>query len=66
MLASEVALAGVRSLWLCSCAAPLMVSAQIANFEAEEDRKRKEREEAAAGEGWTVVKRHKVHGNPYV
>ena len=39
---------------------------QIANYEAEEDRKRKEREEAAAGEGWTVVKRHKVHFSPAV
>jgi hypothetical protein len=35
-------------------------SVQIANYEAEEERKRKEREEAAASEGWTVVKRHKV------
>ena len=33
---------------------------QIASYEAEEERKRKERNEAAASEGWTVVKRHKV------
>ena len=33
---------------------------QIANYEAEEERKRTEREEAGASEGWTVVKRHKV------
>ena len=37
--------------------------AQIENYEAEEERKRKERDEAAAGEGWTVVKRHKVRAH---
>lgn len=31
------------------------------NFEAEQERKRKERESAAEDDGWTVVKRHKVH-----
>ncbi len=41
----------------CTCR---LQSVQIANYEAEEERKRKEREEAAASEGWTVVKRHKV------
>ena len=32
----------------------------MANFEEDEERKRKEREAAAHEEGWTVVKRHKV------
>ena len=30
------------------------------NFEAEQERKKKERESAAQEDGWTVVKRHKV------
>lgn len=38
----------------------VVLCVQMENFEAEQERKRKERDAAAQEDGWTVVKRHKV------